>query len=107
MYRYYIAYLEDFSCVYKFKPVSLRHPVYKLYYAFPGEPVPENWMRITRERAFRLCATERRLFRNGSDGAGYGVTHILPAYAAKYDSVIIPESISGYLVPNGCWIVQN
>lgn len=71
---YYVEYWHNFS------------NTYNLWHAPSGWPVPEDWQRITRRRAERLAAAERRARKVDPAFSGYASAYVLPADAAEDDT---------------------
>lgn len=93
MNNYYVHYWSNFG------------NTYRLYYAPAGEPVPDEWERITRKDAIKLCTDERYRRRTDPAFSGYADEYIFPAFCGRLRSnqyTQITREFSGYIVPAKC-----
>lgn len=93
MNSYYVHFWHDFG------------NTYNLYYAPSGQPVPEQWEKITRKDAIRYCTDERHRRRADPAFSGYADAYIFPAFCGQlpdWQHAEIMREFSGYIVPAAC-----
>lgn len=86
--QYFVSYYLDFG------------NTYSLYYAECPEDfaaLPANAERISRRRAFELCARERRARKEDPAFSGFADSRIAPA-AGDYDQQDV-YGVIGYIIP--------